>query len=281
MLDTVQALNQLDTLVFDKASASAGPQADPDSYITVPDAHLLFSGDFKRVGTTGLKITGDDGQSFFIEDYFKSEKHKHLLSPEGAMLSANVVAALAGPLALLELARITDGAFTPVHDPALLSDIFGEVEFAEVEELDVRNVSLGEAAHATAIGADGSFSAFVPLRTGRNDIEVVARASNGRSTTERVTVHFAPDAAVADVPAALLPIRNKLLELRLTQLRRARIAGEQERVESLRDRLAREIEAERAKAGERAAEQRKRLDLKIERDRSEPKADAKTAPANP
>ena len=189
--------------------------------------------------------------------------------------------ALAGPLALLELARITDGAFTPVHDPALLSDIFGEVEFAEVEELDVRNVSLGEAAHATAIGADGSFSAFVPLRTGRNDIEVVARASNGRSTTERVTVHFAPDAAVADVPAALLPIRNKLLELRLTQLRRARIAGEQERVESLRDRLAREIEAERAKAGERAAEQRKRLDLKIERDRSEPKADAKTAPANP
>lgn len=192
--------------------------------------------------------------------------------------------ALEGPLALLELARITDGAFTPVRDPALLSDIFGEVEFAEVEELSIRNASLGAAALATEIGADGSFSAFVPLRTGRNEIEVTARASNGRSTTERVTVHFAPDAAVAEVPPGLVPIQNKLLELRLTQLRRERISGEQQRVEQVRERLAREIEQERAKASERAAQQRKKLELQIERQPSSPdgsRAGAQPAPAKP
>jgi VCBS repeat-containing protein len=131
MLDTVQALNQLDTLVFDKASASAGPQADPDSYITVPDAHLLFSGDFKRVGTTGLKITGDDGQSFFIEDYFKSEKHKHLLSPEGAMLSADLVDVLSGPLAPGQMAQAGD---QPASQP-----VIGRVEAVTGSATVVRN----------------------------------------------------------------------------------------------------------------------------------------------
>jgi len=192
--------------------------------------------------------------------------------------------ALKGPLALLELARITDGAFTPVRDPALLSDIFGEVEFAEVEELSIRNASLGAAALATEVGADGSFGAFVPLRTGRNEIEVTARASNGRSTTERVTVHFAPDAAVAELPPGLVPIQNKLLELRLTLLRRERIAGEQQRIDQVRERLAREIEQERAKASERAAQQRKKLELAIEHQPSSPdgsKAGAQPAPARP
>jgi VCBS repeat-containing protein len=90
-------LNASDIRLFDNVSAHThGNAAD---YVTVPDAHLLFNGEFKRVGTTGLKITGDDGTSFFIEDYFSGEKHKHLLSPEGALLTADVVESLAGPLA--------------------------------------------------------------------------------------------------------------------------------------------------------------------------------------
>jgi hypothetical protein len=60
-------------------------------------------------------------------------------------------------------------------------------------------------------------------------------------------------------------IQNKLLELRLTQIRRERIAGEQQRIDELRDQLAREIERERERARERATEQRKQLDVEIER----------------
>jgi VCBS repeat-containing protein len=99
MLESVLALNGLDTQVFNATGPSSAPQFDSTDYITVPDAHLLFNGEFKRVGSSGLKITGDDGKSFFIENYFDGETHKHLLSPEGAMLSAHAVQALAGPLA--------------------------------------------------------------------------------------------------------------------------------------------------------------------------------------
>ncbi|ARP99350.1 VCBS domain-containing protein [Pseudorhodoplanes sinuspersici] len=99
MLDAVLALNETDMQVFDFASQAAPPAGEPAGHITVPDAHLLFNGEFKRVGTSDLKIVGDDGASFFIRDYFATDKLSHLISPEGATLSASVVAALAGPLA--------------------------------------------------------------------------------------------------------------------------------------------------------------------------------------
>ena len=98
MLNAVLALNELDTKVFDSPSPGAEPRVY-DSHVVVPDAHLLFNGEFKRVGSNDLKIVGEDGESFFIPDYFASDTRAHLMSPEGATLSASVVAALAGPLA--------------------------------------------------------------------------------------------------------------------------------------------------------------------------------------
>src|SRR5687768_2255924 len=67
-------------------------------FITVPDVQLLFNGDFKRVGDS-LKIVGDDGKSFLVQDYFKSDRLQSLVAPDGALLTGDVVAALAGPLA--------------------------------------------------------------------------------------------------------------------------------------------------------------------------------------
>ncbi len=98
MLNAVLALNELDTKVFESPIPGEAPRVY-DSHVTVPDAHLLFNGEFKRVGSNDLKIVGEDGQSFFIQDYFASETRAHLMSPEGATLSASVVEALAGPLA--------------------------------------------------------------------------------------------------------------------------------------------------------------------------------------
>lgn len=98
MLNAVLALNQLDTDVFSSPASGEAPRVY-DEHVTVPDAHLLFNGEFKRVGTSDLKIIGEDGQSFFIRDYFTAEKRANLMSPEGATLSAHVVEALAGPLA--------------------------------------------------------------------------------------------------------------------------------------------------------------------------------------
>jgi hypothetical protein len=51
--------------------AHGSPLGDAADFITVPDAHLLFSGEFKHSGND-LKIIGDDGKSFLVTDYFKT-----------------------------------------------------------------------------------------------------------------------------------------------------------------------------------------------------------------
>lgn len=172
--------------------------------------------------------------------------------------------ALEDPLALVALARITGGAFTPVRDPARLSDFLAEADLAEIAELEVRNATLGVATPALDLGADGSFGARVPLRVGRNEIEVEARATDGGHALRRITIHYAPDAPVPKLPPELLARQNRVLELHLTALRRERVASEQQRIEALRKQLRIEIERERAGALERAERQRKRLEIRIE-----------------
>jgi VCBS repeat-containing protein len=60
----------------------------------VADAHLLFTGDFKRSGSD-LVISKDDRQ-VTIDDYFKGEKRAALASRDGAVLSGELVQALSG-----------------------------------------------------------------------------------------------------------------------------------------------------------------------------------------
>src|SRR5437879_3268711 len=75
-----------DALGFGEA-ASAGR-------IVVPDANLLFSGDFKRSGLD-LVISHDD-RHFLVRDYFRGEHRGSLASPDGAWLTGDVVNALTG-----------------------------------------------------------------------------------------------------------------------------------------------------------------------------------------
>jgi hypothetical protein len=67
--------------------------ADADS-IVVPDAELLFRGDYKRAGPD-LVITDPDGRHL-IPGYFSSEKHPALVAPNGASLAPDVIDLLAG-----------------------------------------------------------------------------------------------------------------------------------------------------------------------------------------
>ncbi|WP_334405011.1 hypothetical protein [Bradyrhizobium sp. AZCC 2289] len=62
--------------------------------VLIPDAHLLFSGDFKRAGVD--LILSDAQKQITIRDYFRGEKHQPLYSPDGAYLTGDVVSALAG-----------------------------------------------------------------------------------------------------------------------------------------------------------------------------------------
>ncbi|MDN4988465.1 FecR domain-containing protein, partial [Bradyrhizobium sp. WYCCWR 13022] len=62
--------------------------------IVVPDASLLFSGEFKRAGVD-LELSRDD-RHFLIRDYFRGEHRAGLASPDGAWLTGDVVTALTG-----------------------------------------------------------------------------------------------------------------------------------------------------------------------------------------
>ena len=65
-----------------------------DSHIVIPDAHLLFSGDYTRIGSD-LIISGD-GQKFVVGNYFKGETRPALTTKDGATLASHIVDALTG-----------------------------------------------------------------------------------------------------------------------------------------------------------------------------------------
>ena len=66
----------------------------PSDAIIVPDAHLLFNGDFKRSGVD-LILSAQD-RELVLHDYFKGEKRAPLASPDGAHLTGDIVNALTG-----------------------------------------------------------------------------------------------------------------------------------------------------------------------------------------
>lgn len=64
------------------------------SAIIVPDAHLLFSGEYMRIGND-LIISGTE-QKFVVGNYFKGENRPALSTKDGATLSGHIVDALTG-----------------------------------------------------------------------------------------------------------------------------------------------------------------------------------------
>ena len=66
--------------------ASGGP-------LVVPDAQLLFTADYTRVGDD-LLLTGADGTTLVIANYFALDAAPILFSPDGAMMAPQLVATL-------------------------------------------------------------------------------------------------------------------------------------------------------------------------------------------
>ena len=65
-----------------------------DAHIVVPDSHLLFSGDYTRIGNDLIISSAE--QKFVVGNYFKGEIRPTLTSSDGATLSSQIVDALTG-----------------------------------------------------------------------------------------------------------------------------------------------------------------------------------------
>ena len=178
--------------------------------------------------------------------------------------------ALAGPVATVELAARTGGYFIPVREPGDLVDVVEAVHLPDLHDVVVRNATTGQLAHPFHTDEDGNFAGLVPARKGPNQIEIVARSDDGSSVRREIDVNIDPKAPPTAIPAELASRRTALLEVCLAEVTDKRRLAERAQAERVRRELIVEIEKEREQAKQRAAEQRKQLQIELESPQASP-----------
>jgi hypothetical protein len=172
--------------------------------------------------------------------------------------------ALEGPVAAVEIAERTGGAFIPVRSAADLLAAIEEVKIGDPVRVEIANRSNGEMAREFRMTPDGSWGGFVPLAPGENRIEVVARAEAGTEMRRKVTVTLDEGATAAAVPREYDFLGSGAFGVCLREAKRVELTAEELQRQQVRRELLLEMERERAQARERAASQRKELDLELE-----------------
>jgi Mg-chelatase subunit ChlD len=174
--------------------------------------------------------------------------------------------ALREPVVVVEMARVTQGVFTPILEPKNLRAVFEEVSFADIEGLEITNKTTQAPASYKIQNPDGTFSALLEMREGKNTIEVFARSTDGTQARRNVTVKFLAKAAMPGLSPRQVAQRNRLLENRLLDLQKRSLEIQVERDEAVRRDLKLEIEEQRARALQRADKMRKALEIEVEED---------------
>jgi len=98
--------------------------------------------------------------------------------------------ALSYPRAAVGIAKESGGAYTPVVRPADVLAAVENISAVGVDYVQVVNQTLGQRATQIRLGADGFFSSAVPVAEGRNQIEVLARASDGTNGRDAITIFY-------------------------------------------------------------------------------------------
>jgi len=191
-----------------------------------------------------------------------------------ARIRASTVAigspALEAPVAAVEIAERTGGAFIPVRRTAGLLETIEEVKLAPTVGVEIVNRSSGEMAREFRMTPGGSWGGFVPLAPGENRIEVVARAEDGNEVRRVVTVSLDESAPAAAVPREFDFLGGGAFGVCVREAKRVELPAEELERQQVRRELLLEMERERAKARDRAARQRKELDLELDPSPSAP-----------
>ncbi len=98
--------------------------------------------------------------------------------------------ALAKPVAVIEMARLTVGTYTPVRNPGDIVSFLQGVSFANIDDVVITNLTTSEISYDVQLAPDGSFSAFVPVKVGENKLEVTALASDGGEHSVELSLEF-------------------------------------------------------------------------------------------
>lgn len=98
--------------------------------------------------------------------------------------------ALASPVAAVEMARLTVGTYTPVRNPGEILAFLQGISFANIDDVVITNVSTQEVSYDVHLAPDGSFSGFVPVQEGRNEVQVTVLASDGAKGSVSLDLDF-------------------------------------------------------------------------------------------
>lgn len=100
--------------------------------------------------------------------------------------------ALSYPRAAIGIAKESGGTYTPVMRPADALAVLENISIVGVDYVQVVNQTIGQKATQLRLAADGFFSSAVPVTEGKNQIDVLARASDGSNSRETVTIYYQP-----------------------------------------------------------------------------------------
>jgi hypothetical protein len=124
--------------------------------------------------------------------------------------------ALSNPFAATEISRITLGTFLPVKNPGDIVSFLQGASFANVEDVVFTNLTTKEVSTDVSLRPDGSFSGFVPVREGKNQVRVTALTSDGTSASVEVELEFAASGkSERELSLELARIRDRNKELML------------------------------------------------------------------
>ena len=98
--------------------------------------------------------------------------------------------ALSYPRAAIGIAKESGGTYTPVVRPADALAVLENISVVGVDYVQVVNQTTGQKATQLRLAADGFFSSAVPVTEGKNQIDVLARASDGANGRESITIYY-------------------------------------------------------------------------------------------
>jgi len=146
--------------------------------------------------------------------------------------------ALSYPRAAVGIAKESGGIYTPVSRAADVLAVVENISIVGVDYVQIINQTTGQKATQLRLAADGFFSSAVPVAQGLNQIEVFARASDGSSKRDSVSIYYQPgNQRSLDLEVFLEKEKN--LKLEVERLGKSQAEIERETEKSREDSLGR------------------------------------------
>ena len=146
--------------------------------------------------------------------------------------------ALSYTRAAVGIAHESGGIYTPVSRAADVLAVVENISLVGVEYVQIVNQTTGQKATETRLAADGFFSSAVQVVEGQNQIEVIARASDGSTGRDSITVYY-QSGNQKSLELEVFLEKEKNLKLQVERLGKSQAEIQQEMERSREDSLKR------------------------------------------